>query len=670
MYLLVGGSSCYIPSLNKTNQPVITHLILRRLSARNCQIKEIDRQFLKSFRPTLKKLDLSCNHLRPFLEEITNGVAFSPLTTLLLDHINNEGQGCIWKETQNIEMEMLQNTPLEILSVQANQLGIESQLNLREYCSNLIYLDVSQNNFGGIAFYIVRTIRGQSKPEADRQLFQNKNLQSPSIRYIGLQKLTNSLRCGEYDERILNCNEDSYLFLEDEFYWNYNYNPNILDFQLLYDIVRQYGNWFVICMFRECSAAELVNIMNVIVFNYMDIKYVSHSAINQTVQYLLQEAGSSMRILNYMNDIRYFLVNATTLALGYNNFVSDSDAPPNAVCSYLQMYPNNVNTLDFSHSTIGFGACTELKGFTYLSNISFRECGTHDWEKNLFSNFPLRYLDFTKNYLGPLFRNDMTGEALRSAPGLETLLLGEQLEQGIQYFQNVAILSNHPNLTHLDLHSNKLISWNISIVDNTKLSTLDLRDNRISYIDKRFRDELDNQHDRNSLVVHLAGNSVPCYGESHLDYISWLLNSPAVEDAEELKCSGSDITIEEYYKNELQPTTVHSSPDVAPQQIQTATIVVTTTITLAVIIMFVIGWINRYTILYRLYRLRQKELPYRNDGKELTKEVFASYTQQFTDSVVCKYTTSIVIRHLRYCLTRFMIRVICSASIGWISHQV
>ena len=637
MYLLVGGSSCYIPSLNKTNQPVITHLPLRRLSARNCQIKEIDRQFLKSFRPTLKKLDLSCNHLRPFLEEITNGVAFSPLTTLLLDHINQHKIDCTWNILDQ-EIQMLRNVSLQMLSLQANHLGSLNNVNLRELCAKLIYIDFSQNNFNGVAFFIVQTFKGQVIPDADAELFLNRNLSLPSLKYYGLQMLTNNFQCGKYSEQILNCNADSYLFLDDEFYWNRNNNPNILDYNLVDEIIHQYGVFLISsCCGGGCSVECLVHSANSLI-RPMNLHYASYAAINETIRYVIQEAGGAMKIPNYLHSVRHLPVNVTTYALGYNNFNSKTDKNQNlnAICSHLQQYPNNIDTLDLSYSTLVFAACSDIKGFIYLSNISCRECKAYGWNNDVFLNFPLRVLDLTKNYLGSLFRNDITGEALRSAPGLETLLLGEQLEQGIQYFRNVTILSNHPNLTHLDLHSNKLVSWNISIADNTKLSTLDLRDNRISHIDKQFRDELDDQHDRNSLVVYLAGNSVSCRGKFHMDYISWLLNSSALEDAEELKCSGSDMTIEEYYKNKLQPTTVHSSPDVAPQQIQTATIIVTTTIALAVIILFAIGWINRYTILYRLYRLRQKELSYRNDGKELTKEVFASYSQQFTDSVVCK----------------------------------
>ena len=194
-------------------------LPLNRLSARNCGILEIDAAFLQNYRSHLRKLDLSCNHLKSFLSEITRGVAHSNLTVLLLDHINSTpalGQSyCPWVNISVDAYSLLQTIPLMVLSVQANQLGAYSNLNIRKYTPLLKYVDASQNDFNDTSFYVTQVYDGQEIDEPTNTIFHTTQMQPPALRFLALRSLTTPMRCGQVDKSYFDCNADSYLFLED-----------------------------------------------------------------------------------------------------------------------------------------------------------------------------------------------------------------------------------------------------------------------------------------------------------------------------------------------------------------------------------------------------------------------------------------------------------------------
>ena len=173
---LTGGAACSIPSMNISRMSNLLHLPLNRLSARNCGILEIDAAFLQNYRSHLRKLDLSCNHLKDFLSKITRGVAHSNLTVLLLDHINSTpalGQSyCPWVNISVDAYSLLETIPLMVLSVQANQLGAYSNLNIRKYTPLLKYVDASQNNFNDTSFYVTpKCMMGRKSTSLPTQSF-------------------------------------------------------------------------------------------------------------------------------------------------------------------------------------------------------------------------------------------------------------------------------------------------------------------------------------------------------------------------------------------------------------------------------------------------------------------------------------------------------------------
>ena len=103
-------------------------------------------------------MDLSCNPLRSSFRNITVGISNSSLSVLLLDNINrtpNPGDlYCPWNITSD-SLKLLRTVPLKIFSFHSNQLGDYGDLKIQHYAPNLVYLDISYNNFHGSTNLVV-----------------------------------------------------------------------------------------------------------------------------------------------------------------------------------------------------------------------------------------------------------------------------------------------------------------------------------------------------------------------------------------------------------------------------------------------------------------------------------------------------------------------------------
>ena len=253
--LYLGGKACHTPLLTQTKIATLSHLPLAKLSARNCKIKEIDRKFLQNFRQTLKKLDLSCNQLKDSLVEITDGVAYSQLDTLILDHINKDGSYCPWNNVTDIELNPLGTVPLRVLSLRANQITAQSKLNLKDFCPHLLYLDLSLNKFSESARYIARTFRGEEVSNVNKDdLLQFTDIIPVSIRYLALEGVTGNLKCGGLNEDLLNCDDDSVHFENKTSLSSHLSEPLIMKFPLLLAIMTRHKDIFSYCqMLRICN---------------------------------------------------------------------------------------------------------------------------------------------------------------------------------------------------------------------------------------------------------------------------------------------------------------------------------------------------------------------------------------------------------------------------------
>ena len=242
--MISGGSGCSVPSLNEQTYHSITRLSLKRLSARNCNCSLVSSWFLQNYQSTLRKLDLSCNPLRSSFRNITVGISNSSLSVLLLDNINrtpNPGDlYCPWNITSD-SLKLLRTVPLKIFSFHSNQLGDYGDLKIQHYAPNLVYLDISYNNFHGSTNLVV-VRRNNGLISHNSSLGHHITYQPLGLRYFGLRGLTATPSCGKPPEYRLDCNSDSYLFMEDKFHWDVNHDPNIVDLRLLRNIRTAYLN--------------------------------------------------------------------------------------------------------------------------------------------------------------------------------------------------------------------------------------------------------------------------------------------------------------------------------------------------------------------------------------------------------------------------------------------
>jgi len=358
---------------------------------------------------------------------------------------------------------------------------------------------------------------------------------------------------------------------------------------------------------------------------------VSNEAVEFTVRYYWDRIHTLLsRGLNF-----YFVpAHLTTLAVDYNDFTLSEDVRRNeasSLSSNFEMYLNNLETITASYSQVGFISCSNITGYQYLSKLVCIDCSIVGWSHDFLTNFPVKTLVFSKNKFGEKLRNDITGELLGGAPALEELHFGNQ-EGGILYFSDFHFFSHHPNLTHLDLHGNELHSWNITISKNLKLNYLNLINNNIHYIEEAFRNEFDNQSLNNNFFVDLTGNSVLCSNnESHVNYIHWLITSPAIKCNSQFYCYGLDMTISDYYDSLAVSTSTYSSRG---QSEQLVTISVATAI-VAVLVLFLIAmmYFNCHSLLLRFY---QNKL-----GSSTAEEckAFAIHTNGFTVKLIGNYIT-------------------------------
>ena len=176
-------------------------------------------------------------------------------------------------------------------------------------------------------------------------------------------------------------------------------------------------------------------------------------------------------------------------------------------CVNRSSYANNLETIEFSHNTLDFVYCHNVS-FRYLTNFTANYAKLTGWHKALFARIPLKYFHLKgARGLAPFLQNDHLGVSFSSAPGLEVLDISGI---GLSYFGNSLMFANHTNLTHLHLQNNNLHSWNLSFGGHSALETLDLRHNRIEYMEVQFRTEIEQLVSSNQLKVYMEGNDVDC----------------------------------------------------------------------------------------------------------------------------------------------------------------
>ncbi|KAF6037294.1 hypothetical protein EB796_004374 [Bugula neritina] len=274
-----------------------------------------------------------------------------------------------------------------------------------------------------------------------------------------------------YYADLLDCNQDSYLFTQDGFDWNVTHNPDIVDIHVLNKIknhLKKKCSQDIVSLFL-CSHKENVIYYATDYIRKEGIDYVSDEAVDFTVRYYWDRIHTLLsRGLNF----HFVPAHLTTLAIDYNDFTLSEDVrrnETNPLCSNIEMYLNNLETITSVVLSSWIYIMRNITGFQYLSKLVCIDCSIVGWSRDFLTNFPVKTLVFPRNKLGEQLKND-TGELLGGAPALEELHFGQQ-DGGILYFSDFDFFSHHLNLTHLDLHGNELLSWNITISKTLNLIT-------------------------------------------------------------------------------------------------------------------------------------------------------------------------------------------------------
>ena len=330
------------------------------------------------------------------------------------------------------------------------------------------------------------------------------------------------MRCGQVDKSYFDCNADSYLFLEDNYYWDLNHDPDIVDASLLREMISAAFNmteaW--ICVFQEKNLDCMIKVFQSISVDRMERNeyFPTDNAVNRTLTYIWEktDGGDPRKIVEYLYSSRYVLVNLTTLSLSHNRWSNSDLQRESRLCIDIQNYLNNLATFELSGAVFGFVPCRRISGFPYLTNITCNDCEISGWFPDLFSGLPIKHLHFARaTGLGSVIRDDINGDVFGSAPGLEVLDISG-LKDGIMYFSNAQILTSHPYLSTLNVANNLLSSWNVTIESNPNLQTLDLQNNDIKTIPPQFRNEIDLQYHKTGLKLFLQRNLVNCRDKAYV----------------------------------------------------------------------------------------------------------------------------------------------------------
>lgn len=543
----------------------ITRLPLKRLSARLCKISEISRGFLMHFTNTLERLDLSCNPLKSYLSEIFHGISRSNVNVLLLDQINVELpedssaiDSCPWHLSGEWFSLLNTATKLEVISLRANQISDRSEIELRKCCLQLLYLDLSQNLLHNISDLDIEVNKGYKK------------LNTPSLRYLGLKNNNKRTPCPSYRARLINYNEDSYLFLDEQegFFWNFNQRNDIAEPQALLSIGTElYNKSGTLCGIFYCLA--LSNVQTV----FRDLaeerrskgSYApSNSSLDTAVSWVWEEITFT-NFKAFLSSLTYLPPNMTTFTATYDYKSVLTD------CSW-KFFFNNVVSVDLSGSSFGEVNCKDISGLPYLSNLTCNKCNITGWNKEIFTGLDIRNLSLASNRLGTRFKQDTEGSLLQGLPNLISLNIANQID-GLRSLDHLSFLKNSEKLQYLYIQGNQISAWNVmltSLVPN--LLILDMSANNISYLEASQRYVLTERHAQTGLQVFMAGNGVNCEeGEASISYIKWLLNSSVIADAHHMYCAESNISIELI----INPTTtlrttqgINPTPATTPRTIQ------------------------------------------------------------------------------------------------------
>ncbi|CAC5379929.1 unnamed protein product [Mytilus coruscus] len=185
------------------------------------------------------------------------------------------------------------------------------------------------------------------------------------------------------------------------------------------------------------------------------------------------------------------------------------------------------------------GPITNVKSLKFL-DLSSNFCS--NVSKKFFSPdfVNLRYLLLQNNLLGLILPTDVGGEIFQNLRDVVYINLSKNRITNIPNL----LFQKQLNLERLDLSENMIEEINFKLSHIKKLTSLNLRNNRISTLSQYAMNELDSIAKINkNLTIDLAENNLVCNCDSQT-FVEWIIYTPTIlHHREEYECKTSQNTI-------------------------------------------------------------------------------------------------------------------------------
>ncbi|XP_062591485.1 toll-like receptor 4 [Saccostrea cucullata] len=149
----------------------------------------------------------------------------------------------------------------------------------------------------------------------------------------------------------------------------------------------------------------------------------------------------------------------------------------------------------------------------------------------------LQTLNISHNDIGQDLEKDEMGKTFETFVSIENL---DMSFCRIYKLSNL-VLKNSSKLTYLNVSNNQISRWNVKIDHMTKISLIDLSQNRIRSFDEKNRVHLEKAFRRSNLLVDLSGNLLGCSCDNQ-HFLKWLgINKANFLGIPHYQCSSNQL---------------------------------------------------------------------------------------------------------------------------------
>ena len=284
--------------------------------------------------------------------------------------------------------------------------------------------------------------------------------------------------------------------------------------------------------------------------------------------------------------------------------------------------PNNISVMDISRNFIPDIHENVFKGLDKLQVLNL----SYNYVENLHSNGfngleNLKTLDLSGNLLGYEIQTDIYSNIFSHFHVLMHLNLSNNRITRIPFMAFRSLT----NVVSLNLKYNHIEHFNVSLVNLADLRILDLSGNKIPFLSREVRNNLDIAAENHVISVSLEGNKLLCNCET-LTFLEWLVATKVnMIDMDNYYCSLNNGTIRFLNRTEALLEQLH----IECKSYLALIIVSTTGITfILAFLSFYVTYRNRWKLRYMYYMAKLKlDINHNGDKQDhgFQFDVFISY---------------------------------------------